>query len=165
MTPTGTSAADDVRAEVTAPRNSAERRRVLLSWLAAAFALAGLADSVYLTAQHYAGRGVRCAVVTGCNEVLASAYATVGGVPLAALGALAYFTAFSLATLSAFGHAAARPLLAAAVGAMLLTTLWLLYVQAFVLEKFCSYCLLSAGVTLSLAALVAAGKFWRTGER
>jgi uncharacterized membrane protein len=32
-------------------------------------------------------------------------------------------------------------------------TLWLLYVQAFVLEAFCSYCLLSAAVTTTLAAI------------
>lgn len=122
---------------------------------AAVLALVGLADSLYLTVEHLSGRSVRCVVVSGCDAVLASDYATIAGsVPLAAAGALAYFAAFSLATLAAFGYACVRPPLKILVGLMLAFTLWLLYVQAFVLRAFCAYCLLSAAVTASLAALV-----------
>ena len=78
-----------------------------------------------------------------------------------ALGALAYFTVFSLATLAAFGYHGARTALNIVVALMLLTTLWLLFVQAFILHKFCEYCLLSAAVTLSLAAIVAFRRFAR----
>jgi uncharacterized membrane protein len=39
---------------------------------------------------------------------------------------------------------------------MFLTTLWLLYLQAFVIRHFCQYCLLSAAVTTILALLVIA---------
>ena len=74
-------------------------------------ALAGLADAAYLTVEHMSGRSVRCMVVSGCDEVLQSSYATVaGGVPVAAVGALAYFTVFSLSTLAAFGYEGARRL-------------------------------------------------------
>ncbi|MFH4233743.1 vitamin K epoxide reductase family protein, partial [Acinetobacter baumannii] len=73
--------------------------------------------------------------------------------PLAAIGAIAYFAVFSLATLAAFGYAMARPLLGALVFAMLGVTLWLLYLQAFVLRAFCEYCLLSAAVTFTLSGL------------
>ncbi len=98
---------------------------------------------------------MRCTVITGCDEVLASPYAVLpGGVPLAALGAFAYFAVFSLATLAAFGHRWARSLLMTLVALMLATTLWLLYLQAFILEKFCEFCLLSAAVTLSLAVVL-----------
>ncbi|HVF51913.1 MAG TPA: vitamin K epoxide reductase family protein [Pyrinomonadaceae bacterium] len=142
-------------------RDAARRRATWLDWLAAAVALAGLADALYLTAQHFAGQSVRCTVVTGCNEVLGSAYATVGPFPVALLGALAYFTAFSLAILSAFGYPRTRQMLALLVALMLASTLWFLYVQAFVLRQFCSYCLLSAIVTLSLTCIVVAGRFWR----
>lgn len=148
-------------AETRAPGATPARRRAWPYALAAALALVGLFDSLYLTAKHYEGGTVRCTVVSGCNEVLSSAYATVGGVPLALLGALAYFAAFSLATLSAFGYRTARPALGLLAALMLCASLWLLYVQAFLLGQFCSFCLLSAAVNITLAATVAAGRLWR----
>src|SRR5829696_9199429 len=82
-----------------APRTPS-RLRTYLFTAAALLALVGLADAIYLTVEHLAGRSVRCTITSGCEEVLNSAYATVGGVPLAALGAVAYFTVFSLAILA-----------------------------------------------------------------
>jgi uncharacterized membrane protein len=124
--------------------------------LAAALALAGLADAVYLTVEHLTGRSVRCTVTSGCSEVLASPYSTIGGYPLALFGALAYFTAFSLATLAAFGSERAGKILALLVALMFAASLWLLYVQAFILHAFCQYCLLSAAITTLLAIIVIA---------
>lgn len=132
--------------------------------LAAVVALVGVLDASYLTAEHLSGNSVRCMVVTGCDEVLQSSYATLpGGVPVAALGAVAYFTAFSLATLSAFGYAGARRLLAPLAAVMFLATLWFLYLQAFVIRAFCVYCLLSAAVTTALTLIVIASRL--TGAR
>jgi uncharacterized membrane protein len=123
-------------------------------WLTAAVALAGVADAVYLTAEHLAGRSVRCVVTTGCDKVLQSTYAALpGNVPLAALGGLAYFTVFSLAVLAAYGYAHTGTLLRVVVALMFAFTLWLFYLQAFVIEAFCFYCLVSAGVTTTLAIL------------
>jgi uncharacterized membrane protein len=119
---------------------------------AAVLALVGLADAVYLTVGHLKGETLRCTVTSGCSEVLGSQYATLGGYPLAAYGAAAYFAAFSLATLSAFGYASARRLLAAVAAMMFLFTLWLLYLQAFVIRAYCQYCLLSALVTTLICA-------------
>jgi uncharacterized membrane protein len=123
-------------------------------------ALVGLADAVYLTVEHLTGQSVRCMVVSGCDEVLQSSYATVAaGIPLAAVGAVAYFTVFSLATLAAYGYDGARRLLAPLVAVMFLATLWFLYLQAFVLRAFCTYCLISATVTTVLTLLVLARRF------
>ncbi len=129
-------------------------------------ALGGLADAAYLTVEHMSGRSVRCMVVSGCDEVLQSSYATVaGGVPVAAVGAVAYFTVFSLATLAAFGYGGARRLLAPLVAVMFLATLWFLYLQAFVIKAFCTYCLISAAVTTVLTLLVLARRFSGPGNR
>jgi len=139
------------------------RKTTLLYSVAALVSLAGLADSIYLTVEHISGRSVKCTIVSGCSEVLSSPYATVRGVPLALVGAAAYFSAFSLATLAAFDYKLAGTLLTILVGLMFLTTLWLLYVQAFVIGHFCQFCLLSAIVTTILSVLVAVA--WRLKSR
>lgn len=122
--------------------------------VAALVSLIGLADALYLTVQHLTGQSLRCTIISGCSEVLSSPYAQIGSIPLAAIGATAYFTVFSLSILAAFGYRFVRPLLAVLVAFMFLTTLWLLYLQAFVIRHFCQYCLLSAAVTITLTGLV-----------
>ena len=51
--------------------------------LAALVSLAGLADAVYLAVGHLTGDSVRCTVTSGCSEVLGSAHASFGAIPLA----------------------------------------------------------------------------------
>jgi uncharacterized membrane protein len=121
---------------------------------AAVVSLIGLADAIYLTVEHVTGQSVRCTIVAGCSEVLSSSYAVVGGVPLAAVGAAAYFTVFSLATLAVFGYRIAGALLTPIVLLMFLFSLWLIYLQAFVIHAFCQFCLLSAAVTTALTVIV-----------
>ena len=122
---------------------------------AAVVALLGLADALYLTVEHVTGQSVRCTIVAGCSEVLSSRYAVVAGsVPVALVGALAYFTVFSLATLAAFGYRSAGTLLTPVVVLMFLVSLWLIYLQAFVIHAFCQFCLLSAAVTTALTVIV-----------
>ncbi|PYS78163.1 MAG: hypothetical protein DMF70_15310, partial [Acidobacteria bacterium] len=72
-----------------------------------------------------------------------------------------YFTVFDLSILAAFGYRFARPLVLALMALMFLMTLWLLYLQAFVIHHFCQYCLLSAAVTITLTAVALAGRSWK----
>src|SRR5882724_11367017 len=127
----------------------------------AVLSLVGLGDALYLTVQDLTGQSLRCTIVAGCSEVLSSPYAHIGRVPLAVLGALAYFSVFSLSILAAFGYLFARPLLKAVIVAMFLMTLWLLYLQAFVIHHFCQYCLLSAAVTTVVTVIVWGRKLLR----
>jgi uncharacterized membrane protein len=138
------------------PVNRRRRLGLFLYTLAALIALVGLGDSIYLTVHHLTGKDVDCLASGGCETVLTSAYAAVGKVPLAAFGAIAYFSAFSLATLAGFGRRWARTLLPWLVGGMLGVTGWLFYLQAFVLHAFCDFCLLSAALTVTLSAIVVA---------
>ena len=141
-----------------APRTKLRKR---LYAVAAVVALFGLADGIYLTVEHVTGRTAQCIASSGCQDVLSSKYAAMGPIPLASLGALAYFTAFSTALLAAFGYAKCRSLFALLVGIMFATTLWLLYLQAFVLHAFCDYCLFSAGVTTGLTLIAITNEFLR----
>ena len=127
-------------------------RRAL--WILGGLSLIGLADAIYLTMEHLSGRSVRCTITSGCSEVLSSEYATVRGIPLAMIGAAAYFTVFSLAVLAAYSYRWAAKLLTVIGALMFITTLWLLYLQAFVIKHFCQFCLLSALVTVVLTILV-----------
>jgi len=122
--------------------------------LAALLSLFGIADALYLTIEHVTGESVRCTITSGCSEVLSSPYAVVAGIPLAAVGAAAYFTVFSLAILAAFGYGFAGRLLRPLVITMFLVSIWLFYLQAFVIRQFCQYCLLSAAITTCLLVIV-----------
>ena len=135
-----------------------------VAWLyliAAILSLVGLADAIYLTVQDVTGASLRCTIISGCSEVLASKYAHIGSIPLASVGALAYFVFFSLAILAAFGYAFVRSLLTVLVTLMFLTSLWLIYLQAFVIHHFCQYCLLSATITTILTLLVFGSRLGR----
>src|SRR6185295_6311890 len=122
--------------------------------ITALLSLLGLADAIYLTVEHVTGQSVKCTIISGCSEVLSSPYAVVAGVPLAMIGAAAYFAVFSLATLAAFGYRIAATLLTPLVLLMFLVSLWLIYLQAFVIHAFCQFCLLSAAVTTAITIIV-----------
>ena len=130
-----------------------------LPLVAALVALIGLADSIYLTIKHYTGEAVPCSVVEGCEQVLTSSYAEVAGFPLAAFGAIAYFIAFALAILAAFGNRLMWRLFGIQVVFMIVFTIWLFYLQAFVIGAFCQFCLLSAATTLVLFLIALISKF------
>ena len=130
------------------------RKSAMIYATAALLSLLGLADAIYLTVEHVNGQSVRCTIIAGCSEVLSSSYATIRGIPVAAVGAAAYFSVFSLATLAAFGYRVAATLLNPLVTAMFLISLWLIYLQAFVIRAFCQFCLLSAAITFGLFIVV-----------
>ena len=127
------------------------RQRIIML-VAAMVAVFGLADSGYLTVKHLRGDYVRCD--TDCSAVLGSKYAEVAGVPLAEIGAVAYLAVFVAAVLAVIGVRGARNVVTFMAIPMALTSIWLVYLQAFVIHAFCKYCLLSAAVCITLAVLV-----------
>jgi len=154
---------------VTEPEISPAKRTIAKLPLAAAVvALAGLADAVYLNAHHYKAEPVPCGGGFDCEKVLTSPFATLGGIinwfipnmmaptgsvseiPLAAFGAAAYFVAFALATLTAFGDRRMWKLFGAQVVLMAAFSGWLIYVQAALIGAFCQFCLISAAITGTL---------------
>jgi uncharacterized membrane protein len=132
------------------------RFRTIIYIVAAIVSLVGLADANYLSVQALTGETLGCGGSPDCFKVLGSSYARVGGIPVALFGALAYFSAFTFATFAAFGYARARTFLIPTIAAMFLSTLWFLYVQAFLLHAYCRYCLFSAATTFLLAGLAIA---------
>lgn len=119
-------------------------------------ALVGLAEATYLTVLYLTGETAVCGGSPDCFKVLGSDYAKIHGIPVASFGAVAYFSAFTFATFAAFGYARARTFFVLIVLAMFASTLWLLFVQAFLLHAFCRYCLFSAAIIFFLTGLVIA---------
>ncbi|MBK8465525.1 MAG: vitamin K epoxide reductase family protein [Chloracidobacterium sp.] len=126
-----------------------------LPFAAAIVALLGLADAIYLTIHHYTAEAVPCGLEFDCGAVLNSSYAEIAGVPLAAFGAAAYFAAFSLALLTAFGNRITWNLFGIQATMMAVVSGYLIYVQYAFINAWCQYCLISAGISFTLFLL-----FW-----
>jgi uncharacterized membrane protein len=136
--------------------NGPARARTVVYSIAAFFCLLGLADATYLTVIALTGETAACSGQAGCFQVLGSAYSKLARIPVAAFGVAGYFTAFTFAIFAAFDYARARKFFALTVGVLFAATLWLLYVQAFLLHAFCRYCLFSAAICFLLMGLVVA---------
>ena len=115
-----------------------------LIYLIAVLALIGFLDSLYLSASHYS-QSIHCSIVSGCQEVLASSYSEIMGVPIAFGGVVFYLFILINALLYidrpnkwSFRSLAYVPI------AGFLFSLYLTYLQFFVIGALCQYCLLSA---------------------
>ena len=124
-----------------------------LQFIASAVALIGVADAMYLTVHHYTATEVPCGLTGGCEMVLTSSYAEIYGIPLGVFGAIAYFTAFALAILAAYENQVSWKLFGALATTMAGFSAYLIYVQAYYINAFCQYCLLSALTSTTLFVL------------
>jgi len=104
----------------------------------------GMVDSGYVGFHSLTGLLIPCGPAGGCDQVLNSAYSHWGGLSIAWFGFAFYLavTAAGIFGLSGFPQVFRFSLIASL--AAFLATLYLLYVQAFVLQAYCDYCLLSA---------------------
>src|SRR5690349_4794819 len=106
--------------------------------IAAVIGCFGLLDSGYLTIKHLQGSYIRCS--DECSALLGSRYAEgIGGVPLAGFGAMAYTVVIIAALGAAAGFPVGRAVLTVITPLMALVSLWLIYLQAFVIHAFCKY--------------------------
>jgi len=128
-------------------------------------ALIGFADSAYLTIEHFQGSIPPCKVVEGCEIVLTSSYSEVFGIPVALGGSLFYL----LIAIGAFAYLEGKneKMLRYAMAITifgLLASLWFLILQAFVLDSYCSYCILSIA-TSTILFVLACIVFYKYGNK
>jgi uncharacterized membrane protein len=122
-------------------------------------AAAGLAIATYLLAVRLLGEAPACGPIKGCETVAASEYATVAGVPVALFG-MVYSLILAAGCLAWWRWATPRALyLVYALGlAGILAVAYLTYLEIFVIEAICIWCVtygLTIGAGLILAATVA----------
>ena len=108
------------------------------------FSLVGFLDATYLTIQHY-GRGILpCYVFEGCDKVITSSYATIKGVPISLFGAIYYLTV--LASLILFFDTENKKILRILIYLPVLgfaVSIFLLFLQIFIIKAICFYCIIS----------------------
>lgn len=117
-----------------------------LSVLALSFI--GLTNALYLV-QAYTGVQELACSIGGCTTVADSPYSSLFGVSLSSLGALFFLGLFVLSAGTLLIRStilSGLVFLAAGVGALF--SLYFMYLQFFVIQAICIYCLLSAVVSI-----------------
>jgi uncharacterized membrane protein len=118
-------------------------------------ALAGVAVAGYLTYVHYRPEALICTGTGGCETVQESSYAELAGVPVALLGLCAYVLVLALV---AWDSELARTGVATVALASAGFAIYLLTLQAFVIDAWCVWCLANDVVLIPLLAVLA---LWR----
>jgi uncharacterized membrane protein len=116
-----------------------------IAWVVVALALVGFFDATYLAAENYFGGTPPCFIATGCEEVTTSEYSKLFGVPVAIFGSIYYFLIFILGIFFAEGrkrkHLSSIWILS---GLGFLASVYFVYLQLFVIDAICTYCMISA---------------------
>lgn len=132
--------------------------RKLLLYIILFLAIAGTFDAGYLLVQTISGKAVICPSVpigrfnlNQCSVVLATPYAKFMGLPTAFYGLAAYllFAILVLYELNKQGRQAgsgAIKVLSILSGFGVLISVYFIYLQFFVIEAICFYCLISASL-------------------
>ena len=124
----------------------------------AVVAVAGIAVAGYLTYVHYQPNALICTSSGGCETVQESSYAELAGVPVALLGLLAWIAVLALV---AWDTELARTLVAAVALGAAGFAVYLISLQAFVIDAWCVWCLVNDVVLVPLLAILAVWRLLR----
>ena len=114
-------------------------------------ALAGAAVAGYLTYVHYQPDALICTSGGGCETVQDSSYAELVGIPVALLGVFAFL---AVLVLVAWDSELARTLAAAIALTGVGFAVYLLVLQAFVIDAWCVWCLANDVLIVPLLAVL-----------
>lgn len=134
-----------------------------LNLLSIGLAIAGLAVAAYLTLVHYRDELLVCSV-GGCETVQKSPYAEFMGIPVAILGLGLYIVVAALAILRQMRPERTENITLALFALALagtVFTIYLTYLELFVIHAICQWCVLFAIVTWILT-LVEGMRAWRS---
>jgi len=141
-------------------RSPAANRLTTVSF---ALAVGGVAVAAYLTLVHYRDELLVCST-GGCETVQKSPYAEIRGIPVALLGLGMYIVITGLLVLRQIRPERADQTTLAIFGLALagtVFTIYLTYLELFVIDAICQWCVLFAIITWVLT-LVEGTRAWRT---
>ena len=124
-------------------------------------ALVGVAVAGYLTYVHYQPDALICTSGGGCETVQESSYAELAGIPVALLGLLGYV---AVLVLVAWDSELARTLAAAIALTAAGFAVYLIVLQAFVIDAWCVWCLVNDLVIVPLLAITTVWRAWSLRE-
>lgn len=104
----------------------------------------GFFDATFLTIQHYRDGILPCVVFEGCEQVTTSKYSTIGNIPISLFGMI-YYLIILISTIIYFDNKNKKAFLLIGyfpvVGFVI--SMFLLYLQLFIIKALCTYCLVS----------------------
>jgi len=124
----------------------------------AVVAVAGIAVSGYLTYVHYRPEALICTSHGGCETVQQSSYAELAGIPVALLGLIVWC---AVLVLVAWDSEQARTAVAAIALGAAGFAVYLVTLQAFVIDAWCIWCLVNDLVLVPLLAILAVSRVLR----
>jgi len=124
-------------------------------------AFGGFLIANYIRQHKYRGKALVCPIGHACDPVIHSEYSRFLGIPLEFMG-MGYYGLVTVAYLFfALGpglpHITASFIILALTAAALLFSIYLTFIQAFVLRQWCTWCLISAGLCVFIFALALSG--------
>jgi len=151
----------DVRAEAEEERPSLGWRSFGLPVLVLLLALGGIGASGYLTYARWFDKSVACAGFHSCNAVAESSYSHMGPIPVAFLGLLGYaailaVAAFWLRVGDRWGDWPLLLIWGMALGGAAYSA-YLTYLELFVIDAVCIWCVAQAVVMLGILLISTAG--------
>jgi len=118
-----------------------------LYWASIIFTVIGLAVSIYMTILKYWGGERMCVGNGGCQTVSESPYAVISGIPVAVFGIIGYLAILIVLILEIKGGSFFKTNAILGVFGMALIgflfTLYLVYLEIFVIKALCPFCLTS----------------------
>jgi uncharacterized membrane protein len=149
------------------PQETPQGLRPLL-WTSVILSSVGIVISGYLVIKRFTGGNLVCTRWADCDVVNNSVYSQLFGVPVSAIGLVGYLALLGLAVAALRTHGRAPHQI------LLLTLLlslggvgfsaYLTYLEIYVIEALCSWCVASA-VVITLLAIVMAVALRRTVSR
>jgi uncharacterized membrane protein len=136
-------------------------------WTPVVLSALGILVSGYLSVKRFTGGSLACSRWAECDVVNTSVYAKIYGVPVAFIGLAGYLVllGLALAVLQASGPTQRRLLglsLLLALGGVGFSA-YLTYLELYVIEALCSWCVSSATL-ISLLAIVGWVNLWRARQ-
>lgn len=105
----------------------------------------GFIDATYLTWSHYSGSELECSILDGCNEVTTSEYSTLFELPIALFGMIYYAGVIFLMLIYLIEKSnKALKLALVLISGGLAFSIYFVYLQFFVIDAICLYCMVSA---------------------